>query len=389
MPEYVSFPLVTSQDDLETLAYQYLQAKVPGWEPTVGSLDVWIIEALALWAADLRQAVTEVTSDIFRYFGANLMGIPPVDASAAVGFATLTARDTQGYTLPDGTLVGFTGSDGTVFPFYTVGDVVLAPGSAVSVAGAVTLRAQIEGAASSGLGNSGVALDLLDPIDWVTSIVLTGTTTGGADAETDDDYLNRLTGQLQLMTPRPILPNDFAALAVTIPGIARALAVDGYDPVSNTYNNPRVVAIASIDGSGNPVSTVLKAQVQTYLDSLREVNFVVNTIDPTVTAVDVTYTAQSLPGRDTSLINSLIVSALQSFLSSANWGLNQAAPGGWIPQSTVRLYEIATVINNVDGVDYITDLRVGLNGGAQAATDYILSGAAPLATPGTISGSVS
>lgn len=386
MPEYIVFPIEVNPEDLQENVYDYLQTRIPGWEPNAGNLDVWMAEAFSLWAADLRTAMSEVTDAIFRNFGESMIGIPPTPASAATSSVTVTARDNAGYLMPQGTLMAYRTAQDDLYPFETAADLVIAPGS---TSGTVAIIAANVGAAASGLGAAAAAMELIDPIDWVTSVALVATTSGGQDAESDDAYLDRLRGELQLLTPRPILPQDFAALAINIPGVSRVIAIDGYNPATATYNNARMIALAGLDANGEAVSPTLKATIQSTLDGLREVTFVVNVVDPTYTYVDVTFSVKAIASYVPAQVLSSVSAALQSYFDPSLWGRSDAVVGGWLPQNTVRYLEVASVINSVDGVDYIQSLTIGVNGGAQQPIDFPLAGVAPLTRPGVITGSVS
>jgi uncharacterized phage protein gp47/JayE len=136
-------------------------------------------------------------------------------------------------------------------------------------------------------------MELIDSLGFVQSITLTNPTTGGIDAEEDEDYLNRLSLQLQLLAPRPIVPSDFAAIALDIPGVGRALAIDGYNPADGTTDNERMITIAAVDTLGAAIPADTKQQLASFLEDRREVNFVINIIDPTYTTVDVTFQVQA------------------------------------------------------------------------------------------------
>ena len=56
----------------------------------------------------------------------------------------------------------------------------------------------------------------------------------------------------------------------------------------------------------------------------------------------------------------------------------------WNSQLAVRYLELATVVNNVLGVDYITSLQFALNGTALGTADVTLTGVAGLTRPNTI-----
>jgi hypothetical protein len=156
-------------------------------------------------------------------------------------------------------------------------------------------------------------------------------------------------------------------------------------------NNERMVAVAAIDENGTAVSVGVKAAVQALLDGAREVNFVVSTMDPTYTPVDVTFTFKTVAGYNLATVETDAEAAVATYLSPSNWGRdpfspNPALDSTWNNVPVVRYLEIAQVINNVTGVDYITALTMRYGANGFAAADLTLPGAIPLPTSGAILG---
>lgn len=386
MTQYLDIPFESDPDALSQEAFDYLSTAIPNWTPAEGNLDVWLIRAIARVAGEVQEMASAVPTTIFRYAGNNLFGITPIDAVSATGATTWTMRDNAGYTIPDGTLVGVRLSGDVIIPFQTVGDVIVPNGSTVTSTGGVQISAVNPGADGSGLTGD---MELIDSIGFVDSIVLESPgTTGGIDAETDDDYLNRLTLQLQLLAPRPIIPSDFSAMALDVPGVHRALALDGYDPVTNTYDNERMVTVAAVDASGAAVATAVKTQVAALLENNREVNFQVNVIDPTFNTIDVTFAVKCDVGfTDVADVASRVSDAITAFLSAETWGLpNTGDTITWNNEDTVRYLTLADVVHSVQGVRYIESLFIGIGGGTQTSADNVMDGAAPMPVPGNITG---
>jgi uncharacterized phage protein gp47/JayE len=384
---YIELPIDTDPEDVLADAYAQLQDMIPGWQPASGNLDVWILMAISATAAESREVVSTVSKSIFRWYGNSLVNIPPVDAAPAYATTTWTVVDANGYFIPGGTQVGISDPDtGEVIPFETQADYTVPPGVTMTPAGDIQIIATDPGADGNSLGPD---VELIDPLNFVTSIVTVAPTSGGQDAESDDDYLNRLTAELQLMAPRPILPNDFAVFARDIPGAWRALAIDLYNPgPPPTTNTPRCVTIIAVDQNGQPVSSTVKAAIDADLQARREVNFLVFEADATLTQIDVTYTAVALAGYDKPTLMGSINTALQSYLSPATWGTLQNDTRAWRQITVVRYLEIAQVINDTNGVDYISTLTLGIHGGSMASSDVNLPGLAPLPEYGTITGTV-
>lgn len=381
---YIDVSVDTSPDNLATLAFDYMQEKFPGWSPAAANLDTVMVEALALIAAEVRDVASRVPRTIFRTYGASIMNILPLDAVAATGQTTWTMVDDAGYTIDAGTLIGLRAAGDVLTAFRTVNAVVVSPGNVTTAVGEVYIQAAELGVSGNGLGDP---VELIDSLDYVELVSVTGPTTGGQDAESDDDYLGRLSDELQLLAPTPILPQDFAVLAkFNIAGVGRAIALDGYNPVDLSYLNERMVTVVAIDEAGNGVSAPIKAEISAYLESLREVNFVVNVDDPEYTIIDVDFEVVITPGFTTAVATD-VADALSDFLRPTLWGLSETG-SEWRNAPVVRYLEVAQVINQTSGVDYITTLLINKLGDTPATSDVIMAGAAPLPLPGTITGSV-
>jgi hypothetical protein len=389
---YISFPIISSVDDLLQEAYAYIKARKPQWVENDANLDTWILQVYAQQGSDLRELATDVPDTIFRYFGRTMVALPPIEATAATVGSTWTMIDNAGYTVPAGTVVSIRNDSGEEIPFQTLVDVVVSAGS--TVANGVALQAIQAGSAGSGIGGNTVPATLQDTLDYVVSVVLTGLTTGGLDAESDQDYLDRLALYIRRLSLRPILPGDFAALALDAdPSVYRAVAIDGYNPANQTYNNERYVAVAAIDENGANLSSGIKSAIDALLQANREINFVVNVMDPTRTSIDVTFTAKARPGFILATVETEAEAAVADYLDPAKWGLDPrytdtGAARTWIETTTLRYFNIAQVIENVEGVDYISALTINKTGQAAGTVDVALTAPAALTTVGTIAGTV-
>lgn len=372
---YIDLPIETDADTLKDEAIEYLVAAFPGWEAAAGNLEVVLIEAIAEMAAEQAVVASQVPSAIFRAFGERIVGLVPIDGVEASGSSTWTTTDTLGHTIPAGT-------------FLTIGDVAFQTSEEVTVAigvssATVPIVAVEPGEAANGLTGVGTLVDTLAFVDAVTII---GSTSGGVDAETDDEYLGRLTDELTLMAPRPIVPQDFEILARNIAGVERAVAVDGYDSHTDTYDNERMVAVAAVDDEGEAVSGATQDAIEAYLEARREVNFVVNMIDPVYTTIDVVAEVVVLPGFDSATVLDMVEAALNDYLDPNNWGRVQSGDGRfsrpWVNTQTVGYLNIARTILMVEGVAFISPGTLTVEGGA---VDVDLSGdPAPLTRPGTM-----
>jgi hypothetical protein len=381
--EYITPPLTTEPDDLADEAFAYLEDRIPGWLPSEGNLETWLIEAMSQQAAELVDVASAVPTAIFIYYGSSVLNLPPHLAASASAQTHWVVRDALGYTIPQGTLIGIPASGSDLIAFETVQDAVI-PAGATTID--IVCQAVEPGAEANGLTGDP---ELVDALDYVVDVTSTAPTAGGVDAESETDYLNRLRELLTLLSPRPILPNDFAVMAKSNPAVYRATAIDLHQagvpedpatgpntpiPAASADNVERCVTVAVMGVDGLPIGKPARQDVANMLDAQREVNFLVYVVDPTYTNIDVSFTIAVYSNYSADDVVTRVVAALQDYLSPASFGVppfgDQAI---WINDTKVRYLEVAQVINETEGVNYITALTV--NGGA---VDVALVGTAPL-----------
>lgn len=387
---YQRFPIETDPDVLTQDSYELLAEKTGGvWQPADGNLDTWLLEGTGRMAAEVRDVAADVPDAIFRTFGQTLVQVPPFDPVAAQAVLDLTMRDAAAYVLPVGTTFGVDDLTGQAHGFALQDEATIAEDDSGVLPRVVQVvaTALIAGADASGIAPRPGNAYLLDAVSAIVSVALHEPTSGGSDGESDDAYMDRLSAALQLLAPRPILPNDFAQMALSVPGVGFAAAVNLYDPgPPPVTDQQRCVTVVLADPSGQPVSASVRNQVLALLQSQREVNFLVFAVDPGYVVVDVAYTVAVRPGY---VAASVVQSADEALADALSPATNAQAFAGqvaglWTPQASLRFLDVATVLQNVDGVGYVISLT--LNGGT---ADVPLPAPASLPTPGTITGAAS
>src|SRR3982751_2284335 len=313
---YITPPTNTSPIDLALSAFEYIQTYFPQWTPNAGALATILVQANAEVAADVKDTSSRVPQEIFKYYGQSVVNLLPVAEAPATVSSTWKMTDTLGHSITSGTVVYVRNDFGEFIGFVVVGGpYVIAPGSNTTAVGAVALVAVLPGEEGNGLSSTHEVTPE-DQLAYVDTITLVGTSTNGADAETEEDYLGRLVTELRLQSPRPLLPSDFAVLARRIAGVDRAVAVDNWDPVSGTGFHERTTCIFAVDSAGIGVSAGIKTSIKTYLESLRGENFVINVGDPTYTPVSAAYDIAILPGSSRDLVLTASQDAVREYLRS-------------------------------------------------------------------------
>lgn len=231
MADYIIEPLDTDAETIFQDFTDYVRVIFPDWEASEGQLDVIIARYFAMQTAFTADMASRVERAIFRYFGASLAGIPPLPGSAATATVSFVIDDPSEvpvtHTMEFGTLVGLTDQNGDLQMFALLEDMVVPAGDLTSE---VDVQAIEIGAVSNNITGT---VELIEQTDWIGSASVVGASSGGSDPEEDDTYIQRLTENLALMAPRPILANDFAIFAQNVPGVWRAAVVDNFRPGNN------------------------------------------------------------------------------------------------------------------------------------------------------------
>jgi uncharacterized phage protein gp47/JayE len=401
MAEYVDLELIADTDALANIGITYMEQAIDGWTARPANVETVLLEGNAQIASEVLDQASPVAPAVYATIGQTIYGIQRRAATSAVATATFTfATDTPTVMVDAQSQLIVPNPSGEGQVFLTNADIV-APAGGGTVNVGVT--AQEPGAAANGsFGTS----ELVTDVDGVDTVTVT-TAQGGADEEDIDDYLDRLTTALSLLAPRPILPQDHATLALQVPGVGRAVAIDLYMPASTENpvgdtdapeysaagktNVPRCTTVAITAADGAAPDTALKQRVFDTLDAQREVNFLNYVIGPTYTVIDVQATVVAYPGFLPADVKQAAEAMMRTWLDPSMWGLMPGAgqTTDWAQDTKARIYEAVDYLNRAGGVFYVETVQlrgypVGGTAGAWVGTDVNLPGAAPLPQPGTI-----
>jgi hypothetical protein len=373
--------------------YDGLAARFPGWVARDGNLEVGLTDEWSAVAAELRQEAVTVPEAIYQTYGEEVLGIPAIPPAPATALSRWTAVDAEGYTITAGTQLTLARTGDDLVAFEVLSTAAIPRGE--TFVDEVQLVATADGAQGNGLDGDG---ELIDPLFWVDAIEVSTPSAGGLDGQTLDEYLTLLIMLMRLVAIRPILPLDFAILALRLPGVGRAVAMDLYDPQSGTWGHERTVTLVLTDDDGRRVPDPVKAQVAAYLDALREVNFVIRLIDAAYESIDVTYHVVAFAEQDPATVKDACDQALLDYLEPSNFRLGTTSPSivggeqidppgpGQMPgRQTLRVNDLIALLDRQRGVDFVPVGGVEING---QADDYTLGQPFTLPEPGAIDGSV-
>lgn len=253
--------ITTDPDQLAEDCFARMEEHFPGYQPNEANLEVIIFRTLAATiGAPLATLLVAELERIFGRFGEVVFGVAPDVAVPATAETTWTMVDNAGYTIPAGTQVAIrTAGDSTV-GFTVLSDVSVPAGSTATDTGEVVISAIVPGSGANGLVTDP---ELIDALAYVSSINLETTTSGGADAQTPDEYLDELRATLTLLSQNAILPEDVATLALSVAGVGRALPLDLYYPGVDEVQTVTVNGSPSggdytvkLGGSGDPSDAI-------------------------------------------------------------------------------------------------------------------------------------
>jgi hypothetical protein len=221
---YISLPVSIDPSALTKQALANIVAQIPSWIPREGHLEVAVIEEVAQMVSVSAQVAAQMSVIIFQYFGP-LIGVVPEAGVQATVPAIFTMVDTAGYTIAAGDVVSYPVGGSTSVMFVVQNQIVIPPGQ---LTGTGMLTSQTLGTFPNGLVPA--ACQLVTTNSTVATVATTAVVSGGVNAETQAAYLNRLSAELQLLAPRPILAADYAAMAENVAGVFRAMAIDNLNP---------------------------------------------------------------------------------------------------------------------------------------------------------------
>lgn len=216
---YITLPITVDPNALIQQGIAAIQAQLPGWIPAEGHIEMILLEQFAAATAQTANVAASASQAIFEYFG-QLVNILPISGNPSTAETTWTMTDTAGYTVPSGTVVGYQILGNQIVLFSTTEPFTINPGS--QTATNILIQSQTVGTSNNNLTTG--LLALVTSLSYVASVEAITISSGGANPETVSQYINRLSEELQLLTPRPILPGDYAVLAASVPGVTRATA---------------------------------------------------------------------------------------------------------------------------------------------------------------------
>lgn len=354
---------VTDQEVIAA-AFAQLELNLPELELREGHMEAVILESIALEIAELIVAINRLPGAVVETI-IQLVGVIRDVGAEPAATATVVAGDTVGHTIPAGTRVWLPLPSGDAVTFLIETD---SNGDEPTIAaGDTTVVVSLIGAEYTAVANGmpiGTVLELADPVPWIDTITLETAVAGGRDAENDDAWRDRGVTRLSRLTDALVVPSHFEAAALEDSSIGRALVIDVWDGSGGAPgDDPGHITVCVLAADGTLLSAPVKAALEASMEDRSVATLDVHVIDATIDAIDVATTVTVLDGYEADLVEDAVTSALEAYLN----------PLAWRAGDTVRLYEVVSLVDRVEGVDHV--ITVLING---VAANHALSSASAL-----------
>lgn len=204
-------------------------------------------------------------------------------------------------------------------------------------------------------------------IEGVSSVTNLSPATGGEDAETVSSVRASLPASLTALN-RAVSLNDYAALALKVPGVAKAKAS------SSVYTNVTLYAAPTGVG-GSACSSELKDDIQAYLSDKKMINATVVIADPIYVGVNISATVTVESSYYQSNVQRAVNTALESLTAYSNVDFGKG----------ITISQVYAAIQNVPGVDYAAvSLLVRADATSQSGVNTITTTSGEIIKKGTI-----
>lgn len=256
-----------------------------------------------------------------------ISGVTAPDDTDLNGTYTITVVDSTTFTFTSASV-----TDGT-----TSGTAIYAtppathPATAFVTATATEVTETFNGLAAN------TALSLLSVVPQVASAKLATVVSGGALAESDDQYFARASAKFGRMTATLTTADNFTQWAADnedFPTIYRVTTLDTTDWTRSTAAGEILLVVAPIDatktnlldGTGDPTTVIsdpdwgTKDEIRLAAANLSHVGLTVNVADPMLVKVKVQTTVKSSDSVAASDAATAIGDALEAFISPNTWG---------------------------------------------------------------------
>lgn len=301
---------------LESLAA--LQAAFPSLVLRNGAVEVVLIEAVSQAVAAVVNAANATAATVEEDMLSRYFGVPRRPGVSAIGEILVTFDGPTTTTLPAG----------TAFLMADFG-VEVATTAAVNLSAVSSVVLQVASVQPTTLLNGvgpGANLDVLDVIPNVLTVAVSSAFTGGADPESDAEYIVRAANICAIYSTALTLPATFEAFCRLDGRVSNVLCIPAWDG-TGTAPDPAVggtqganVAVVAY-GFGGALTSGVKADLVAAMKPRVLVGKTVTVVDPLVTTVPVTCSVKAMPGYAAADVQAAVMAAVGEYLKPETWAM--------------------------------------------------------------------
>ncbi len=360
-------------DDETAVAESQLTAiadRLPGWEPSEGHVETALSESTAISIAAAAAMLKAEVAAAYRGFGLRILALPIQSGTPATAISTWVFPASAGATFSAGTEVELTLPDGSTGTYVTLTDIVVAAsGSPTSVPGVEVV------AVEAGIATNGATNPAVPSVPGVTSVTVTTAASGGSDAETDEEYQDRVADAATRLHVIPVTPEDYEAFALNQAGVERCKAVNRTDPGS-PGDQPGHITLYPVHADGSDLSSLERtALANTFLATEKVVGATVHVAPVPRVNVTVAITVEATADAPGSLATD-VQAAITAALAPSAFAFDALEAGKFarIAPTSLTIFQVSAAVDDLPGVNRVTAVTV--NGGSAA-----VSLPAPLSLP--------
>ena len=341
------------------------QSKFSAFNPAVGSLELALLDSLSLIASELVFAINrqpdQIMHDVMSTFGiARDLGTPP-DVNI-----NLNTIDSTGWEFPAGLVFRMYDGAGNSIDFETT-----APASVpVNVSFAlIPATATTNTDIFNGIAG-GAALTVITPTSGISFALTQNAVSGGASPETDNEWRDRAAQKIAGLSAVCVLPEHFTLKALENASVYRAYTRDNWNVTVSATGH---VTVGVADSAGGPLSTQQMSDLEDELESFALASLTVHVVEPNWNVIDTETIVTAKSGYSQAAVEDAISDMLFEYLSAKTWDWGD----------TVRINELISKVDQIEGVDYVESVEATIAGGTMGPTDVTLVGPLPLVRSGS------
>ena len=214
--------------------------------------------------------------------------------------------------------------------------------------------------------NSTIAQTIFNSLQVNNEVAASGGSSGDTTEQIRQNTISNFSSQL-----RNVTADDYLVRALSMPPkygiISKAIT---QKPKANDPDTTLDLYVLSTDLNGKltTASTSLKNNLRNYINQYRMIGDTVNIKDAFVVNISINFEIITLPNYNNNQVLTNCVTSLQNFFEINKWQINQP----------ILLRDISTLLDNITGVQTVTNITVSNNAGTQSGYSqyaYDVSGA--------------